>query len=233
LEPIVQLREVALALATDPERSVRFDLPEFSVAPGEAVALTGPSGCGKSTLLNLIAGLRRPDAGHLRVAGRDLDSLTPAALDRHRGSHCGLVFQSFHLLAPFTALENVAIGLRFGTRLTRGARQIAADALCRVGLSHRLHSRPAQLSVGERQRVAIARAIAGSPRLLLADEPTGALDQGTGREIIDLLREVSSEGGRTLLMVTHDPALAAGLPRVFNCSGLVKTHMREKGAVIA
>jgi len=231
MEPIIQLRDLKISLGGDQGREIRFELSSFFADRGEAVALTGPSGCGKSTLLNLIGGLRRADSGRLRVAGGDLETLAPAALDRHRGAHCGMVFQSFHLLAPFSALENVMIGLRFGARQHRGSREIAKESLRRVGLEHRFYSHPARLSVGERQRVAIARAIAGKPDLLLADEPTGALDQKTGREIFDLLREVAAEDGRTLLMVTHDPALAAGLPRVFDCSGLVKTVALEKGAV--
>lgn len=188
------------------------------------MALTGPSGCGKSTLLNLIAGLRRADGGEVVVAGTDLMNLSTGRLDRHRGTHCGIVHQTFHLLAPFTALENVAIGLRFGARRRRGARARATEVLERVGLAERLHARPHELSVGERQRVAIARALAGDAPLLLADEPTGSLDPATGRAVYDLLRRVASEDGRTLLMVTHDLDLAADLPRTVDCSGLVATE---------
>ena len=222
--PMVRLRDVSVRLGRpDHPTSVRFRLPAFEAAAGEMVALVGPSGCGKSTLLNLVAGLRRADEGEVVVAGTDLSTLRPARLDRHRGATCGMVFQTFHLLAPFTALENVAIGLRFGARRSAGARVVAADILRRVGLEHRLHARPDQLSVGERQRVAIARAIAGDVPILLADEPTGSLDPDTGREIFGLLRDVAAEGGRTLLMVTHDRALAAELPRTFDCSGLVRS----------
>lgn len=219
---MIRLRDVSLRLGNaNQSSSVRFHLPVFEVAAGETVALTGSSGCGKSTLLNLIAGLRRADKGEVNVAGTDLATLSHAQLDRHRGAHCGLVFQSFHLLAPFTAIENVSIGLRFGARKGTNLRKQAIEILDRVGLGHRLHARPDQLSVGERQRVAIARAVAGGASILLADEPTGSLDPETGGEIFDLLLEVAAEDGRTLLMVTHDLALAAKLPRNFDCADLV------------
>ncbi len=206
----------------DHASSLRFRLPAFDAAAGETVAITGPSGCGKSTLLNLVAGLRRADEGEVTVAGTDLATLGTAGLDRHRGAHCGMVFQTFQLLAPFTAIENVAIGLRFGARTSSHPRVRAGDALRRVGLGDRLHARPDQLSVGERQRIAIARAIAGEAPVLLADEPTGSLDPTTGREVFSLLRDVAAEDDRTLLMVTHDPALAAQLTRTFDCSDLVR-----------
>ncbi|MAH66108.1 MAG: ABC transporter [Phycisphaerae bacterium] len=220
---MVRLRNVQLRLGGgDRSSSLRFRLPAFDAAAGETVAITGPSGCGKSTLLNLVAGLRRTDEGEVTVAGTDLATLGPAGLDRHRGVHCGMVFQTFQLLTPFTAIENVLIGLRFGSRRRSHARARATDALRRVGLGDRLHARPDQLSVGERQRIAIARALAGEAAILLADEPTGSLDPTTGREVFSLLREVAAEGDRTLLMVTHDPALAANLARTFDCTDLVR-----------
>ncbi len=222
---MIRLHNVSLRLGNaDQLSSIQFHLPAFEVAAGESVALTGPSGCGKTTLLNIIAGLRRADQGEVNVAGKDLASLSPARLDRHRGSYCGMVFQSFHLLAPFTAIENVIIGLRFGARKRSSARKRASEVLDRVGLSKRLSWRPDQLSVGERQRVAIARAIAGGAPILLADEPTGSLDPETGREIFSLLCDVAAENGRTLLMVTHDPALAAELPRRFDCTDLLSSN---------
>ncbi len=227
---MIRLHDVSLRLGSPKSSSpVRFRLPKFEAKAGEMVALTGPSGCGKSTLLNLIAGLRRADEGEVNVAEVNLTQLSPAQLDRHRGIHCGMIFQTFHLLAPFTAIENVTIGLRFGARKRTQTRERATEVLHRVGLKDRLHARPDQLSVGERQRVAIARAIAGGASLLLADEPTGALDPSTGREIFTLLREVAAEEDRTLLMVTHDLTLAAELPRTFDCSELIKsTNSRIK-----
>ncbi|MEM9281776.1 MAG: ABC transporter ATP-binding protein [Verrucomicrobiota bacterium] len=219
---MIRLRDVSLCLGNSKyPSSVRFHLSAFEVVAGEAVALTGPSGCGKSTLLNLVAGLRRADGGNVTVAGADLGLLSPAQLDRHRGTHCGMIFQTFHLLAPFTAIEIVLIGLRFGARKRSHARERALEVLRRVGLGDRLHARPDQLSVGERQRVAIARAIAGGPSILLADEPTGSLDPDTGREVFALLREVAAEEDRTLVMVTHDPVLAGDLTRRFDCTGLI------------
>ena len=220
---MIQLRHVTLNLGSPGDTSsVRFQLPKFEVEAGEAVALTGPSGCGKSTLVNLIAGLRRADEGEVTVAGVDLTSLSAAQLDRHRGAHCGMVFQSFHLLAPFTALENVTIGLRLGARKKSACRERAQEVLCRVGLEDRLHARPGQLSFGEKQRVAIARAIAGEASILLADEPTGSLDPRTGRDIFSLLRKVAAEDGRALVLVTHDLDLASEMPRSFDCSELMR-----------
>ena len=221
---MIRLKEVSLRLGNaDRSSSVLFHLPSFEVEAGEAVALTGPSGCGKSTLLNLIAGLRRADQGQVEVAGTNLEKLNPAQLDRHRGIHCGMIFQTFHLLAPFTALENVVIGLRFGARTRSKLQEKATEVLDRVGLGDRIHARPHRLSVGERQRVAIARALVGDASILLADEPTGSLDPETGREVFHLLREVAEEDERTLILVTHDPALAAKMPRDFDCSGLVQS----------
>ncbi len=198
---------------------VHFALDELLVSKGECLALTGPSGCGKSTLLSLIAGLARVQSGSVRVLGTELGSLGTAALDRHRGQHCGMVFQSFHLLPAFTALENVRIGQRFS-----GREGDAVEMLERVGLSHRLHTRVSRLSVGEKQRVAIARALLGRPALLLADEPTGSLDPKTGRQVFDLMRELVREHGTTWLMVTHDLALARELPRQFDCTLLIRSE---------
>ena len=222
---MIRLNKVSLCLGNaGPSSSVQFHLPSFEVEKGEAVALTGPSGCGKSTLLNLTAGLLRANKGEVQVAGVNLADLSPAQMDRHRGSHCGMVFQSFHLLAPFTAIENVCIGLRFGSRKCLNLQERAAEVLSRVGLEDRMHARPDQLSVGERQRVAIARAMVSGASILLADEPTGSLDPETGEEIFKLLREIANEDDRTLLMVTHDETLAAQMPRTFDCSRLVRSE---------
>ena len=222
---MIRLNKVSLCLGNaNPDDPVLFSLPSFTVKAGEAVALIGPSGCGKSTLLNLIAGLHRSDYGEVEVAGVELKSLSSAKLDHHRGAHCGMVFQTFHLLAPFTALENVLIGQSFGGRQKDKTRQRAKDVLVRVGLEDRLDARPHQLSVGECQRVAIARAIISNPNIVLADEPTGSLDPQTAEEIFDLLMEISSEDKRTLIMVTHDLSLAGQFPRSFDCSGLIKSE---------
>jgi ABC-type lipoprotein export system ATPase subunit len=214
-DPVVHLHSLRHELAV----GVNFMLEELLVAEGEAVALTGPSGCGKSTLLNLIAGLFRARHGSVRVKGKELGSLGTAALDQHRGQHIGMVFQSFHLLSAFTALENVRIGQRFSRRTGD-----AVEMLCRAGLEHRLHTRISSLSVGEKQRVAIARALLGRPALLLADEPTGSLDPKTGRQVFDLMHELVREHGTTWLMVTHDLALARELPRQFDCTSLIRAE---------
>ena len=221
---MIRLSKVSLHLGkSDQATSVQFELPHFEAKAGELVALTGPSGCGKSTLLNLISGLRRSEKGEIAVSGVDLKNLTPAELDRHRGATCGMIFQTFHLLAPFTATENVALGLRFGARNHKNPNQRAVEVLNRVGLGDRLDARPDQLSVGQRQRVAIARAIAGDAPILLADEPTGALDPQTGWEIFSLLKKIAEEDNRTLLLVTHDQSMAQEMPRSFDCSKLVQS----------
>jgi putative ABC transport system ATP-binding protein len=178
----------------------------LDVAKGEAVGLVGPSGSGKSTLLMVMAGLERPDSGSIVVEGTDLGRLDEDALARFRGRRIGIVFQAFHLVPTMTALENVALPLELADKPDAHAR--AEAELEAVGLGHRLHHYPAQLSGGEQQRVAIARAIAPDPAILVADEPTGNLDEATGRQIVDLLFALKRDRGATLVLVTHDPGLA-------------------------
>jgi putative ABC transport system ATP-binding protein len=182
------------------------------IGTGEAVGLVGPSGSGKSTLLMIMAGLERPDTGSVRVAGEDLGPLGEDALARFRGRNVGIVFQSFHLIPTMTALENVAIPLELAGRGDAAAR--AADELAAVGLADRRGHYPAELSGGEQQRVALARARAPNPAILLADEPTGNLDETTGAGIVDLLFAGQAGRGTTLVLVTHDPVLAARCDRV-------------------
>jgi len=226
MSSFIDLENVRLCLGRHEQGRVEFAMDAFRAEKGEAVALTGPSGCGKSTLLNIVAGMIRAEQGTVNVLGYELTGMGMAALDAFRGKHCGFVFQSFHLLHAFTALENVEIGLRFGARISaRERRDRAVSLLKRVGLEHRLRARTNRMSVGERQRVAIARAIAGHPELLLADEPTGSLDPRTAAEVFALLLEVVKEAGCTLLMVTHDLELAAKLPRQVRCDRLVTTVM--------
>ncbi|HEV7267486.1 MAG TPA: ABC transporter ATP-binding protein [Falsiroseomonas sp.] len=179
---------------------------DLAVGAGEAVGIVGPSGSGKTSLLMLLAGLERPTAGRLMVAGRDLGALDEDALARFRRDEIGIVFQAFHLVPTMTALENVAIPLEFAGR--RDAFDRAAAALTEVGLGHRLEHYPGQLSGGEQQRVALARAVVAEPRLILADEPTGNLDRTTGATVMDLLFGLRARTGTTLLLITHDPALA-------------------------
>ena len=178
----------------------------FSVNPGETVAIVGGSGSGKSTLLGLLAGLDTPSAGRVRLDGADLFALDEDARAALRGAHMGFVFQSFQLLPGLTALENVMLPLELAGILDAAER--ARDHLASVGLAARARHRPDQLSGGEQQRVALARAFAASPRILLADEPTGNLDARTGGQVIDLMFELNARQGASLIIVTHDAALA-------------------------
>jgi len=177
------------------------------IGAGEAVAVMGQSGSGKSTLLNLLAGLDRPSSGTVTVAGQRIDSLGEGALARFRARHVGMVFQFFNLLDDLTVMDNVLLPAQLAGVARRRARQRAEELLARVGIARHRDAYPARLSGGQRQRVAIARALINSPRLLLADEPTGALDTATGLEVSTLLRELNAEG-HTLVLVTHDPQLA-------------------------
>jgi len=181
----------------------------FSVMPGEAVAIVGASGSGKTTLLGLLAGLDTPSQGRVLLDGQDLFALDEDGRARLRGSMIGFVFQTFQLLPSLTALENVMLPLELNERQpTRAVRETARAVLEQVGLGERLYHYPKQLSGGEQQRVAIARAFAAQPKLLLADEPTGNLDQATGERIIDLLFDLNRAQATTLLLVTHDEALS-------------------------
>ncbi len=179
---------------------------DLAVGAGEAVGIVGPSGSGKTSLLMLLAGLERPTAGSLRVAGQDLKAMDEDALARFRRDEVGIVFQAFHLIPTMSALENVAMPLEFAGR--RDAFDRAAAALRDVGLGHRLDHYPGQMSGGEQQRVALARAVVAEPRLILADEPTGNLDRATGTVVMDLLFGLRERLGTTLILITHDPALA-------------------------
>jgi len=186
----------------------------LTLSRGELVALVGPSGSGKSTALHLIGGLDRPTSGQVWIDGTELSASDEQTLTRHRRQHVGFVFQSFNLLPRLTAEENVALPLMFGG-MPEGERcQRARMLLERVGLEARMAHRPTQLSGGEQQRVAIARALVGQPALLLADEPTGNLDSVTGQGIMELLRELNRERGLTLLVVSHDPEVAAFADRI-------------------
>ena len=185
---------------------------DLHIGRGEAIGLVGPSGSGKSTLLMVLAGLERTDTGTVTVAGEDLTRLDEDALARFRGRHVGIVFQSFHLIPTMTAIENVAVPLELAG--IADAYDRAKAELTDVGLGERLSHYPAQLSGGEQQRVALARALAPHPSILVADEPTGNLDENTGKQVIDLLFKGHIERGATLVLVTHDPALAGRCDRV-------------------
>jgi putative ABC transport system ATP-binding protein len=199
------------------------------IGRGEAIGLVGPSGSGKSTLLMVMAGLERPDAGKVVVAGHDLGALDEDDLARFRGRHVGIVFQSFHLIPTMTALENVAVPLELAGAPDAFAR--ATHELDAVGLSDRLDHYPAELSGGEQQRVALARALAPAPAILVADEPTGNLDETTGRQIVELLFAGHEQRGTTLVLVTHDAGLAARCDRVVRMrSGRIDDAARHERA---
>src|SRR5215472_676118 len=204
--PIVMLDDVHLTLgsAAGPVNILRG--VSLEIRAGETVSIVGPSGSGKSTVLMIVGGLERPSSGRVVIDGTDIGGLDEDALARLRRARIGIVFQSFHLIATMTALENVAIPLELAGRTDAFA--TAAEALAAVGLGHRLTHYPGQLSGGEQQRVAIARAFIAGPKLLLADEPTGNLDGATGRIVIDCLFEHHARLGTTLLLITHDPSVA-------------------------
>ena len=210
--PAVALTGINLSLGRGATRVHILKDINLHIGSGEAVGLVGPSGSGKSTLLMIMAGLERPDTGSVCVAGEDLGALGEDGLARFRGRNVGIVFQSFHLIPTMTALENVAIPLELAGVKDAAAR--AADELAAVGLADRRGHYPAELSGGEQQRVALARARAPNPAILIADEPTGNLDEATGAEIVDLLFASHAARGTTLVLVTHDAALAARCDRV-------------------
>ncbi|MCU0972935.1 MAG: ABC transporter ATP-binding protein [Burkholderiales bacterium] len=205
--PIVSVSALTKEVESGSGRLTILDDVSFDVQEGEAVAILGASGSGKTTLLGLMAGLDTPSSGRVVLDGVDLFALDEDGRAALRGRMVGFVFQSFQLLPALTALENVMLPLELAGG-SSGAREAATALLGRVGLAARLAHRPKQLSGGEQQRVAIARAFAGNPRLLLADEPTGNLDAATGQEIIDLMFALNRESRTTLLLVTHDEALA-------------------------
>ena len=210
---MLQLRQVKKSYAEpDGGKLPILDIPLFEVKNGEQMVLIGRSGCGKTTLLHTIAGITRADTGEIAIDGIDIARLSEAGVDRVRASKIGYVFQTFNLLAGFTALENVLLGMTFG----RGRRDVgrARQLLDRVGLSHRGHHKPTALSVGEQQRVAVARALANRPSLLLADEPTANIDPRNQQKIVDLIRETCREENVSLIMVTHSPEVAGQFSRV-------------------
>jgi putative ABC transport system ATP-binding protein len=211
-----------LSLGSGPSRVHILKDISLRIRQGEAVGLVGPSGSGKSTLLMLMAGLEKPDSGEVVVAGTSFNRLDEDGLARFRGRQIGIVFQSFHLIPTMTALENVAVPLELAGR--RDAEARARAELRAVGLGARLDHYPAQLSGGEQQRVALARALAPDPAILVADEPTGNLDEATGGQIVELLFAQQRARGATLVLVTHDPGLAQRCDRVVRLrSGRIET----------
>lgn len=208
----IVLRGIDLSLGSGASRVHILNGLSLTIGRGESVGLVGPSGSGKSTLLMVMAGLERPDAGTVMLAGEDITAMDEDGLARFRGRHAGIVFQSFHLIATMTALENVAVPLELAG--DAHAFDKAAAELEAVGLGGRLHHYPAQMSGGEQQRAALARALSVRPRILFADEPTGNLDETTGRGIVDLMFAMQAGRGTTLVLVTHDRGLAERCDRV-------------------
>jgi putative ABC transport system ATP-binding protein len=225
--PAISLSGVNLSLGRGAGRVHILKDIALNIRQGEAVGLVGPSGSGKSTLLMVMAGLERPDAGAVAVDGEDIGRLDEDALARFRGRRIGIVFQSFHLIPTMTALENVATPLELAG--ARDAFRRAAAELETVGLGSRLGHYPAQLSGGEQQRVALARALVAAPAILVADEPTGNLDEATGRQVIDLMFARFSERDMTLVLVTHDASLAARCDRVIR---LRSGHIEEQAVTV-
>ncbi len=209
--PMLALHDVRLAYSAGESTVTVLDELQLEVAARERVAIVGPSGSGKTSLLLVLTGLEEPDAGEVRIDGQSLATLDRDGRADLRRERIGIVFQSFHLVPTLTARENVALPLEIGGR--RGARERAERMLDRVGLAERKDHYPSMLSGGEQQRVAIARALVHEPALIVADEPTGNLDGATGERVVELLFELEAETGATLVLVTHDPTLAARCDR--------------------
>lgn len=226
--PVIAMKDVELSLGEGPSRVHILRGVSLSIGRGEAIGLVGPSGSGKSTLLMTAAGLERPDKGSVTIAGEEITRMSEDQLARFRGRQIGIVFQAFHLISTMTALENVAVPLELAGEADAFER--AAAELKAVGLGARLDHYPGQLSGGEQQRVALARALAPRPAILVADEPTGNLDEATGNDIIDLLFALKRDRGTTLLLVTHDLGLAERCDRVIR---LRAGHVVEERAAKA
>ncbi len=223
IQAAVSLDDVHVSLGRAAARVHILKGINLEVGRGEAVGLTGPSGSGKSTLLSVLAGLERPERGAVTIDGMRIEALDEDRLARFRGQRIGIVFQSFHLIPTMTALENVAVPLELAGRPDAFRR--AQQELGAVGLGDRLDHYPAQLSGGEQQRTALARALAPDPAILVADEPTGNLDEATGRAVMDLIFATRRERGATLVLVTHDPQLAARCDRTIRLrSGRIETE---------
>ena len=219
---MIELEQIKLSLPSQAGPVNILRGIDLKVTRGATAGLVGPSGSGKSTLLMVLAGLEQPSSGRVVVAGEDLTRLNEDGLAKFRRDHIGIVFQSFHLVPTMTALENVAIPLEFAGRSDAFAR--AEEELKHVGLGHRLTHYPGQLSGGEQQRVALARAVIGDPEILLADEPTGNLDQSTGADIIELMFDLHARKGTTLVLITHDEALAERCEQVVHLrDGLIES----------
>ncbi|MEM5502106.1 ABC transporter ATP-binding protein [Ahrensia kielensis] len=231
-EPVIDLKNVNLKLGEGASAVHVLKDVDLTIDAGEAIGIIGPSGSGKTTLLMVLAGLEHADSGTVTVAGAKLSGMSEDAIAQFRGKNIGFVFQSFHLIANMTALENVAVPLELAG--VADAFDIARAELEAVGLGHRLTHYPGQLSGGEQQRVAVARALAPNPKILIADEPTGNLDSATGEQISELIFKKQKERGMTFVLVTHDAALAASCDRKVRVnSGIVEADAKAKSKTAA
>ncbi len=229
--PVIALKDVHLTLGEGAGRVHILKGIDLQIEKGTSVGLVGPSGSGKSTLLMVMAGLERSDAGTVNIAGSELGPLSEDQLAQFRGRNVGIIFQSFHLVPNMTALENVAVPLELSG--DRNAFDKARNELEAVGLGHRLHHYPAQLSGGEQQRVAVARALVTEPQILIADEPTGNLDDDTGAQIVELMFAAQRDRKTTLVLVTHDPGLAERCDRVIRVrSGEIDEYVQDEPALV-
>lgn len=231
-EPVIDLKNVNLKLGEGASAVHVLKDVDLTINAGEAIGIIGPSGSGKTTLLMVLAGLEHADSGFVEVAGAKISDMSEDAVAQFRGKNIGFVFQSFHLIANMTALENVAVPLELAG--VADAFDIARKELEAVGLGHRLTHYPGQLSGGEQQRVAVARALAPNPKILIADEPTGNLDSETGNQISELIFKKQKERGMTFVLVTHDAALAESCDRKVRVnSGTVQADTKSKSKTAA
>lgn len=226
---MIHLRDVQKSYSRGEQRVLACAVDRLDIEPGEQVALIGRSGTGKTTLLHILAGILRPDCGEIEVAGQRLDKMGEAARDRHRGHNIGMVYQTFNLLQPFTALENVLMGALFGAGAGGDAKERAVSLLDKVGLGERMHHRPGELSVGQVQRVAICRALINDPELILMDEPLGNQDKTTGGQVLDLMLQIATDANKTVVMVTHDPESAERMQRIVDLATLRSDLAQEAG----
>src|SRR5713101_6956482 len=215
-ETVIETKQLTKEFIRDEFHVVALKEVDITIARGEFLALMGPSGSGKSTLLHLVAAMDRPTSGEILVLGQNLRSLNERAIAKWRNAHIGFIFQSFNLIPVLSAIENVELPLKLTNLKKKERLEHAETALQLVGLGDRLHHLPRQLSGGQEQRVAIARAIVTDPDLVLADEPTGNLDAGSGEEILNILSTLNREFGKTIVMVTHDPHSAAVASRLIH-----------------
>jgi len=229
--PVVLLQAVQKSFPLDQGRDLQvLDITHLAIPAGSYTVVRGPSGSGKTTLLNLIAGITLPTSGHIQVSGTDMTGLPEPQRDRFRAAHIGYVFQTFNLLAPFTAVENVMLAMLFAQVIPkRTQRQHAVEILSRLGLSTRLTHRPAQLSRGEQQRVAIARALANDPSVLLADEPCASLDAAIAQVVLMALHSLCRESHKTVLIVAHDTAALEGADQVLDMRDINRATGRSDG----